>query len=322
MFSDTPDYDTTKQIASFEHDMVKQPAGLLLHPMQPDPFIAPINRAISDGTQVVTLAADSPKSDRSAYITSDNLADTKFAAEEIVKQIGETGSAEGAVAAILEAKSDVLAMHADITPATLEHIKAGKIHMALSPNQGIQGFMGFMATFMAAHSEVFDPFNDHRTLGYNPVQIPHIDGILQPDGGENLWEGRPVRIASPSAAQQLGIGLVHQEIALCPDISVAENMFMAVTNQSRRFLMDVASLKQKARAVLGQLCDIDPGAIVRDLPISHQQLVEIAEALTLDCKVLILDEPTAALTDHEAQTLFEIMHRLSAQGRTSSADRS
>ncbi|NDV49849.1 MULTISPECIES: sugar ABC transporter ATP-binding protein [unclassified Salipiger] len=141
-----------------------------------------------------------------------------------------------------------------------------------------------------------------------------IDGILQPDGGEILWEGEPVRIASPSAAQQLGIGLVHQEIALCPDISVAENMFMAVTNRSRRLLMDVGALKQKARAVLGKLCDIDPGAIVRDLPISHQQLVEIAKALTLDCKVLILDEPTAALTDREAQTLFEIMHRLSAQG--------
>ncbi|MBE9638768.1 sugar ABC transporter ATP-binding protein [Salipiger mangrovisoli] len=141
-----------------------------------------------------------------------------------------------------------------------------------------------------------------------------IDGILQPDGGEILWEGEPVRISSPSAAQQLGIGLVHQEIALCPDISVAENMFMAVTNRSRRLLMDVGALKQKARAVLGQLCDIDPGAIVRDLPISHQQLVEIAKALTLDCKVLILDEPTAALTEREAQTLFGIMRRLSAQG--------
>ena len=244
VFSGTPDYDITKQIASFEQDMVKQPAGILVHPMQSDPFIEPINRAISDGTQVVTFAADSPKSNRSAYITSDNLAEAKFAAEEIVKQIGETGeyavlenpgqsnhdlrvtalidymqqhypdmelvgrqatnqdstaayratasilqanpelgaiwipeagSAEGAVAAILEAKSDVLVMHADITPATLEHIKAGKIHMALSPNQGIQGFMGFMATFMAAHSEVFDPFNDYRTSGYNPVQIPFID---------------------------------------------------------------------------------------------------------------------------------------------------
>ncbi|MEC8575800.1 MAG: substrate-binding domain-containing protein, partial [Pseudomonadota bacterium] len=89
--------------------------------------------------------------------------------------IPEAGSAEGAVAAILEAKSDVLVMHADITPATLEHIKAGNIHMALNPNQGMQGFMGFLATFMASHSDVFDPFNDYKVSGYNPVQIPFVD---------------------------------------------------------------------------------------------------------------------------------------------------
>jgi ribose transport system substrate-binding protein len=244
VFSGTPDYDITKQIASFEQDLVKQPSGILLHPMQSDPFIEPINRAIENGTEVVTFAADSPKSNRTAYITSDNLAEAKFAAEEIVKQIGEdgeyavlenpgqsnhdlrvtalvsymeenypdmklvgrqatnqdsnaayratasivqanpnlgaiwipeAGSAEGAVAAILEAKADVLIMHADITPATLEHIKAGNIHMALNPNQGMQGFMGFMAVFLAANSEVFDPFNDYKVSGFNPMQIPYMD---------------------------------------------------------------------------------------------------------------------------------------------------
>ena len=65
--------------------------------------------------------------------------------------IPEAGSAEGAVAAVLEAKADVVIMHADVTPTTLEHIKAGNIHMALNPNQGMQGYMGFLATFMAAH---------------------------------------------------------------------------------------------------------------------------------------------------------------------------
>ncbi|GAB4535321.1 MAG: substrate-binding domain-containing protein [Roseibium sp.] len=244
IFSGTPDYDITKQIASFEQDLVKQPAGILVHPMQSDPFIEPINRAIDGGTQIVTFAADSPKSKRSAYITSDNLAEAKFAAEEIVKQIGdsaeyavlenpgqsnhdlrvtalisymeenypnmklvgrqatnqdsnaayratssilqanpnlgalwipEAGSAEGAVAAVLEAEADVLIMHADVTPTTLEHIKEGNIHMALNPNQGMQGFMGFMATFLAAHSDVFDPFNDYKVSGYNPVQIPYVD---------------------------------------------------------------------------------------------------------------------------------------------------
>lgn len=95
VFSGTPDYDITKQIASFEQDLVKNPAGILLHPMQSDPFIEPINQAIANGVEVVTFAADSPKSKRTAYITSDNLAEAKFAAEEIVKQVGD--SAEYAV---------------------------------------------------------------------------------------------------------------------------------------------------------------------------------------------------------------------------------
>lgn len=244
IFSGTPDYDITKQIASFEQDLVKNPAGILLHPMQSDPFIEPINRAIEAGVSVTTFAADSPNSKRTAYITSDNLAEAKFAAEEIVKQVGdsaeyavlenpgqsnhdlrvtalidymeanypsmklvgrqatnqdsnaayratasilqanpklaalwipEAGSAEGAVTAVLEANADVLIMHADVTPTTLEHIKAGNIHMSLNPNQGVQGFMGFLVTFMGAHPDMFDPFNDYKVSGYNPMQVPFID---------------------------------------------------------------------------------------------------------------------------------------------------
>ncbi len=244
IFSGTPDYDITKQIASFEQDLVKKPKGILLHPMQADPFIEPINRAVDSGVAVVTFAADSPNSKRTSYITSDNLAEAKFAAEEIAKQLGgsgeyavlenpgqsnhdlrvtafidymkthypemklvgrqasnqdanrayqavqamlqanpklgalwipEAGSAEGAVAAVLEAKADVVVMHADVTPTTLEHIKAGNVHMALNPNQGMQGFMGFVATFMAAHPDMIDPFNDYKRSGYNPMGIPFID---------------------------------------------------------------------------------------------------------------------------------------------------
>ncbi len=141
-----------------------------------------------------------------------------------------------------------------------------------------------------------------------------IDGILQPDSGKILIDGRPVRISSPAHAQKLGIGFVHQEIALCPDVSVAENIFMAATNQSHALLMDAAKLKANARDVLSQLSDIDPSLLVRDLSISNQQLVEIAKALTLDCRILILDEPTAALTEREAQILFGIMRSLAARG--------
>ncbi len=243
-FSGTPEYEITKQIASFQQDLVKKPAGVLLHPMQSDPFIEPINAAIKDGVEIVTFAADSPKSKRTSYVTSDNVAEAAFAAEEIVKVVGKTGeyavlenpgqsnhdlrvtalisymeknypgmklvgrqatnqdsnkasqatasilqahpnldamwipeagSAEGAVAAVREAKADVVIVHADITPATLDYIKDGSIHMSLNPNQGIQGFMGFMTLFMAAHPELIDPFNDYKKSGFNPARVPFID---------------------------------------------------------------------------------------------------------------------------------------------------
>ncbi|WP_407357751.1 sugar ABC transporter ATP-binding protein [Microbacterium sp. LTA6] len=141
-----------------------------------------------------------------------------------------------------------------------------------------------------------------------------IDGIVRPDSGTILLDGQPVEISSPAVAQKLGIGFVHQEIELCPDVTVAENMFMAATNASRSWLMDPDSLERRAGEILRQLGNIDPRALVRDLSISNQQLVEIAKALTLDCRVLILDEPTAALTEIEAQTLFRIMRELSARG--------
>jgi ribose transport system ATP-binding protein len=141
-----------------------------------------------------------------------------------------------------------------------------------------------------------------------------IDGILKPDSGEICFDGELVDITSPAMAQRLGIGFVHQEIALCPDVTVAENIFMGATNSSGSFLMDYRAIEQRAAEILHRLGDIDPATLVRHLSISQQQLVEIAKALTLDCRILILDEPTAALTERESQVLFEIMRKLAAQG--------
>ncbi len=141
-----------------------------------------------------------------------------------------------------------------------------------------------------------------------------IDGILKPDSGEIILNGRPVEITSPARAQELGIGFVHQEIALCPDVTVAENILMAEINVSRRLFMDLKGIEAKARKALAQLSPIDPSVLVKTLSISNQQLVEIAKALTLDCQILILDEPTAALTEREAQVLFGIMRSLAARG--------
>ncbi|KAB2658411.1 sugar ABC transporter ATP-binding protein [Brucella tritici] len=141
-----------------------------------------------------------------------------------------------------------------------------------------------------------------------------IAGVLQPTEGEIRIDGKIVHIASPAVAQSLGIGLVHQEIALCPDATVAENMFMATTNRRRSLFMNYRALERDAQIVMNRLAAIDVRQKVNDLPISSQQLVEIAKALTLDCRVLILDEPTAALTETEAQQLFSIIRDLKANG--------
>ncbi|MBB4095545.1 sugar ABC transporter ATP-binding protein [Brucella pecoris] len=141
-----------------------------------------------------------------------------------------------------------------------------------------------------------------------------IAGVLQPTEGEIRIDGKTVHIASPAVAQSLGIGLVHQEIALCPDATVAENMFMAATNRRRSPFMNYRALERDAQIVMNRLAAIDVRQKVADLPISSQQLVEIAKALTLDCRVLILDEPTAVLTETEALQLFSIIRDLKANG--------
>ncbi|OJF95047.1 sugar ABC transporter ATP-binding protein [Pararhizobium antarcticum] len=141
-----------------------------------------------------------------------------------------------------------------------------------------------------------------------------IAGVLQPSEGEIRINGKPVKVPSPSAAQSLGLGLVHQEIALCPDATVSENMFMAATNRRRMPFMNYRRLERDAQVVMNRLAPIDVRRKVGDLSISSQQLVEIAKALTLECRVLIFDEPTAALTESEAQVLFGIIRDLKAQG--------
>ncbi|MGK9232386.1 sugar ABC transporter ATP-binding protein [Inquilinus limosus] len=141
-----------------------------------------------------------------------------------------------------------------------------------------------------------------------------LGGVHQPDRGTVSLDGRPVRIPSPAAAQALGIGLVHQEIALCPDATVAENIFMAETNGRRGLWMDTRDLRRRAEAVLAGLHPVPVEVRAGELPIASQQIVEIAKALTLNCRVLIFDEPTAALTEAEAEALFAIIRDLRARG--------
>lgn len=141
-----------------------------------------------------------------------------------------------------------------------------------------------------------------------------IDGIHQPDAGEIFVHGQLTRIADPLSAQKMGIGLVHQEIALCPDVTVAENISMPMLNASKRWFVNFREIRRIAREAIKPLADISPDARLDELSISNQQLVEIAKALTLNCDILIFDEPTAALTESESKALFRIMQQLKAKG--------
>jgi ribose transport system ATP-binding protein len=141
-----------------------------------------------------------------------------------------------------------------------------------------------------------------------------IDGVCTPDAGEIYIEGKLVKIRNPHEAQYLGIGFVHQEIALCPHVTVAENIFMQEINDSRKVTVNYKKLYNNAEEVIKPLANIDPRKYTSELSISNQQVVEIAKALTMNCKILIFDEPTAALTESETVALFKIMKDLRDKG--------
>ncbi len=141
-----------------------------------------------------------------------------------------------------------------------------------------------------------------------------IDGVHLPDEGQIFINGEEVNIRNPLDAQQYGIGFVHQEIALCQHVTVAENVFMSEINRTEKNFINYRDLYKRAGTALAPLGDIDPRKKVSELSISNQQIVEIAKALSLNCKILILDEPTAALTESETTALFKIMHELKKNG--------
>ena len=141
-------------------------------------------------------------------------------------------------------------------------------------------------------------------------------GLVKAESGEIFVEGEQVDIRNAYIAQNNGICFVHQEIALCQHVTVAENIFMSEINSKSTLKVNYAKLRKRAVEVLYPLSkdQIKPDAQVDSLSISHQQVVEIARALSIDCKVLILDEPTAALTESEAEALYAIMQQLKKEG--------
>jgi ribose transport system ATP-binding protein len=141
-----------------------------------------------------------------------------------------------------------------------------------------------------------------------------IAGSLKADSGAITWRGQPYAPASPAAAIEAGIGMIHQELKLLPDLSVSENVYVGrlLTRGGR---IDRATMNRRAAAQLKRLgLTVSPDQKVRTLRVAAQQQVEIAKALALDAQLLIFDEPTAALGSEETKLLFEQIRKLKSEG--------
>ncbi|CAN5661826.1 sugar ABC transporter ATP-binding protein [soil metagenome] len=143
-----------------------------------------------------------------------------------------------------------------------------------------------------------------------------LAGVHTIDAGHIFYKGKEVSISSPKAAQDLGICMIHQELNLMPHLTVAQNIFIGrEPRKALKFLLDEKAINQQAHQLLDLMhLKLDPQARVADLSVAKQQMVEIAKALSFNSEVLIMDEPTAALTDTEIAELFRIIRQLRDKG--------
>jgi monosaccharide-transporting ATPase len=162
------------------------------------------------------------------------------------------------------------------------------------------------------------PGEVHTLMGQNgagkSTLIKVLTGVYQPDAGSIALDGQPIRPRSTHEAQLLGISTVYQEVNLCPNLSVAENIFMG--RYPRRFgMVDWRTMRKQAGELLARLqIDIDVRKPLADYPLAIQQMVAIARALATSARVLILDEPTSSLDEAEVRTLFAVLRRLRTEG--------
>ncbi len=165
------------------------------------------------------------------------------------------------------------------------------------------------------------PGEVHVLLGENgagkSTLIKVLSGVYPPDAGEIMFEGKPVHIRGPHDAQKLGVSTIYQEFNLVPEMNVAENIFLGrepLLNR-RLGLVDRKKLVQQAREVLSAFdIQVAPETVVKRLGIAQQQMVEIAKALSLNARVIVMDEPTAVLTAHEIEHLFKMIQDFKQRG--------
>lgn len=143
-----------------------------------------------------------------------------------------------------------------------------------------------------------------------------LAGVYKKDAGEILYKGASADIPNPRAAQHLGISIIHQELNLMPHLTVAQNIFIGrEPRQKLRFVLDEKEINAKTQQLLSMLhLKLDPRAKVSGLTVAKQQMVEIAKALSFNAEVLIMDEPTASLTEAEIDELFRIIAQMRDQG--------
>ncbi len=141
-----------------------------------------------------------------------------------------------------------------------------------------------------------------------------LSGVYTKDSGEMHILGKSYKELTPKSAQEIGVSIIHQELNMCKHLTVAENIFLG-REETKGLILSDAKMKKEAQKILNSLkIDLDPNHVVGDLPVSKQQMVEIAKALSTNAKILIMDEPTSALTAKEIDELFTIIKQLRNNG--------
>src|SRR4051794_21907360 len=168
-------------------------------------------------------------------------------------------------------------------------------------------------TLSVSHGEV------HGLLGENgagkSTLLRIISGAQTPDAGGILWDGREIAVPTPQAAQNAGIVTIYQELNLIPQLSVAENIFIRREPLRLGGLIDWKRMRVEARAITRRVgLDIDTDIPVAELSMAEQQMVEIARALSIEARLIIMDEPTSALSEAEVERLLRIMRALRRDG--------
>jgi inositol transport system ATP-binding protein len=161
----------------------------------------------------------------------------------------------------------------------------------------------------------------HALMGENgagkSTLMKILDGIYTPDSGQITFQGGPVTIDTTHKALKLGISMIHQELSPIPYMTVAENIFLGREPLGRFGMIDKRKLNADTRTLLNRLdIDIDPATLMKDLSVANTQMVEIAKAISYDSTLIIMDEPTSAITEREVAHLFSMIRSLKAKGVT------